>query len=151
MITRLRRAVAPAIFAVVVLASPVGVLAQSAAAADDTSSSGANRLAYPDMITPSAYPAHVRAIHFSNSSIDATNGTTWGAWSVTFGSQPPVATFMNNGIAQVQIGGLVCTNSIAGTFPCGMNLSPNGCAQSLGPPNTPPLLIECPESVDLAP
>ena len=52
---------------------------------------------------------------------------------------------------QVSINGLVCTNSIAGTFPCGMNLSPNACAQSLGPANTPPLIIECPESIDLAP
>jgi hypothetical protein len=129
--------VAVGFFAVGVLASP----------ADDSP----NSLSYPDLITTAPYPAHVRAIHFDDSTIDATHSVSWGAWSVSFGAQPPVASYMNNGIAQVQVNGLVCTNSIAGTFPCGMNLSPNGCAQSLGMPNTAPMLITCPESIELTP
>jgi hypothetical protein len=149
MITRLRRISARTIF-LGVLASATVVLAQSALAAD-MSAAGANTLAYPDLITTSAYPAHVQAIHFDDNTMDAANSLSWGAWTVGFGAQPPVATYMNNGIAQVQIGGLVCTNSIAGTHPCGMNISPNGCAQSLGTPNTAPMLITCPESIDLTP
>lgn len=141
MITRFRRFAAQALFAVGVLACPAGVLAQSASAADI---SGGNTLSYPAMITMSAYPAHVQAIHFANSTIDAANSSSWGAWTVSFGAQPPVATYANNGIAQVGITGLVCTNSIAGTHSCGMGITPDGCAQNLGLPNTPPMLIECP-------
>jgi hypothetical protein len=126
----------------------VAVACDPAHAAD--SAGAANTVSYPDLIAVSNYPAHVQAIHFDNGTMDAANTYSWGAWTVSFGAQLPVATYLSNGIAQVQVNGLVCTNAIAGSNSCGMNISPNGCAQGLGP-NTPPILISCPELIDLTP
>jgi hypothetical protein len=111
----------------------------------------ANTIDFPDFISQANYPAHVRAIHFSNCTIDATHSCVWGAWTVSFGAQPPVATYSDPGqIPQVGVSSLTCTNAIEGSSACGADYSRPSCAQTLNS-HTAPIFIDCPESIELTP
>jgi hypothetical protein len=97
---KMNRRVAAAIIVLVALSAPVG-------AAEIT-----------DFTNASNFPAKVQAIHFNNT-IDPTNSTTWGAWTVSFGSALPVAT-MNAwaGGGAITMQGLRCTNAVVGSTSC---------------------------------
>jgi hypothetical protein len=110
----------------------------------------AGAIDYPDFVAAANYPAHVKAIHFDNCTIDAQHSCAWGAWSVTFGPGTPVANFTSNGIDQVGVSGLVCSNSVAGSGACGSSYSNQVCSQGVSP-NMPPIFITCPTSIELAP
>lgn len=107
---------------------------------------------YPSFINPANYPAHVKAIHFRNCTIDAQQSCVWGAWSVTFGPTIPVAKFLSGGVGgidSVVVTGLACTNSVAGSAACGSNYSGPLCAQGIS--TGAPIIVDCPESIELAP
>jgi hypothetical protein len=105
---------------------------------------------YPDLLDPSNYPAHVQAIHLANGTVlDATHSLPISDWTIGFGSQAPVATYTDNGMPQVGISGLVCTNADLGSNPCGMSISKQACFETMGP-NTIASEIKCPESVEFA-
>jgi hypothetical protein len=105
---------------------------------------------YPDFVDPANYPAHVSAIHFQNCTIDAQHSCSWGAWSVTFGPGAPVASFLSGGgIDQVQVSGLLCTNSVSGSKACGSSYSKQVCTQGLTS-GLAPIFVECPTSIELA-
>ena len=114
----------------------------------DAAAAGA--IDYPDFISGANYPAHVKAVHFDNCAIDAQHSCTWGAWTVSFGPTAPVANFTNNGIAQVGVTGLTCTNSVIGSSSCGASYTPQVCSQGLTA-NLAPIFISCPTSIELAP
>ena len=112
-----------------------------------------NAVDYPDFIKSEYYPAHVKAIHFQNCTIDAQHSCAWGAWSVTFGPAAPVADFASGGVGgidQVKVAGLLCTNAVAGSKACESDYSGQACVQLPGTTTGAPIFIDCPTSIEFA-
>ena len=71
------------------------------------------------------FPARVKAIEFRSDFImDERNAGRWGAWRVSFGSEPPVATWScDYACPNINISYLDCYNAVVGTRKCSIQLS----------------------------
>lgn len=66
-------------------------------------------------------PARVRAITWENYTLDSRHGVTWGAWTVNFDSERPVAKLNqcdDDACPAIEVSNLVCSNSVVGTKKC---------------------------------
>jgi hypothetical protein len=74
----------------------------------------------------SQFPAQVRSISFDGGHVlDRNRSLTWGAWTVGFGPQAPVATgasFPDGSLSVIAIEKLKCTNRVVGESECKMTL-----------------------------
>jgi hypothetical protein len=108
---------------------------------------------FPALVDHSYYPAHVRAVHFANGKVlDGTHSFGWHAWTVSFGPQPPIATWNATVFPEVDIP-VTCGNAIAGTSSCSLEVtkglgSAGYCFLEI---NSQPIEIACPEAIELAP
>jgi hypothetical protein len=103
----------------------------------------------------SNYPARVRAIQFDNP-LDQSHWIRWGSWEVRFGPELPTAqSFVNGNSCQaVGVKGLSCSNAVSGTEACSFSFI-TGCGGRqetclLGIQSISPIVVECPQGIQLA-
>ena len=94
-------------------------------------------------------PARVRAIKFTHL-LDADHSVRWGAWTVEFGSELPVAT-MTNGL---NISDLLCSNRVVGEKKCRFYLIDDrdfglDCSLFIGTDPVTRIEINCPQGINL--
>jgi hypothetical protein len=121
----------------------LGALASSAAASDWHAEAN--------------YPARIAAFQFGGNVLDATHTIKFGSWTVSFNADGPpiyqVFHYQGGGMNYSSASrgnssyGLVCSNSISGSFNCAIVFSPTtgACALAIG--NNQPLPIDCPTDV----